>query len=50
MRIPNKKTSELEPITKYHAAQNLKITIPMLKDWIAHQVDIECIRKGSCKN
>ena len=32
MRIPNKKTGELEPTTKYCATQNLKITIPMLKN------------------
>ena len=41
---------ELKPISKYSAAKKLKITIPMLKNWIANQVNIENMRKGTRKN
>ncbi|KAF6238794.1 hypothetical protein HO173_003301 [Letharia columbiana] len=39
-RNPDLRTGELKPISKYLAAKNLKITIPMLKNWMANQVDI----------
>ena len=44
-----KKDGSLELISRWKAAQNLGITDNMLKDWIAHQTNIEMLLKGGCK-
>ena len=44
-----KKDGSLELISRWKAVQNLGITDNMLKDWIAHQAEIEMLPKGGRK-